>query len=262
MTIQEAVETVQRAYPLPQPGQSADTLKFGDWGRPLTGIASVFMPTMDVLAKAVGLKANLVISHEPLFYHKDDEPEFLRGDVLCRDKRDFLQKHNLVVWRFHDAPHMASPDLYAEGIMHRLAWHSYASGDSIPYYTIPEMRLGDLADFLKQRLEVGALRVTGDPDLFCRKVGIRVGSPGGAVQMRMLRELDLDVLITGECLEWETCEYVRDSAKSSRPRGLILLGHANSEEPGVEWVTAKIRALLSEAVPVHYIRTGDPFSFR
>ena len=67
-------------------------------------------------------------------------------------------------------------------------------------------------------------------------------------------------MIAGESPEWETCEYVRDSAAAGAKKALIVLGHANSEEGGMKWMSEWIAGLLPE-VPVTHIPAGDPFRF-
>ena len=60
--------------------------------------------------------------------------------------------------------------------------------------------------------------------------------------------------------EWETCEYVRDSAAARFEQGLIVLGHANSEEAGMRWLADWLRERLRD-VPIEFIAAGDPFRY-
>jgi hypothetical protein len=76
--------------------------------------------------------------------------------------------------------------------------------------------------------------------------------------MALLRRDDVEVLVCGEVREWETSEYVRDAVSSGRSKGLIVLGHAKSEEPGMEWLAERLRLLLPE-VAVFHIPAGNPF---
>lgn len=77
--------------------------------------------------------------------------------------------------------------------------------------------------------------------------------------MDFLRLQDADVVICGESAEWETCEYVRDSCQSGVPKGLIVLGHANSEEAGMLYCADWLRGVLPPAIPIHFLPAGDPF---
>ncbi len=74
----------------------------------------------------------------------------------------------------------------------------------------------------------------------------------------MLRRDDVEVLLAGESLEWETVEYVRDAIAAGKPKALILLGHVNSEEAGMEYCARWLKAFVPET-PVEFIPARDPF---
>ena len=69
---------------------------------------------------------------------------------------------------------------------------------------------------------------------------------------------DIDVLVVGEVSEWETSEYVRDAAAAGMKKGLIILGHAPSEEPGMAYAAAWLRELVP-GVPVFHVPSTDAF---
>ncbi len=78
------------------------------------------------------------------------------------------------------------------------------------------------------------------------------------MQMRMLQRDDVEILLAGETREWETVEYVRDAAPAGKKKALILLGHANSEEGGMEYCARWFKKFVNE-IPVKFIPAGDPF---
>ena len=45
---------------------------------------------------------------------------------------------------------------------------------------------------------------------------------------------DADLVFTGEQREWEGLYYAHDVVASGGPKGVIVLGHAVSEEPGMK----------------------------
>ena len=49
--------------------------------------------------------------------------------------------------------------------------------------------------------------------------------------------------------------------KLGRKKALVVLGHANSEQAGMEWGARRIKLQLPDCVPAHYVPTGDPFQF-
>ena len=54
------------------------------------------------------------------------------SDPVWADKRAFIEKHNMVVWRFHDHWHMRNPDGILAGMVHVLGWEKYQRKD-FPY---------------------------------------------------------------------------------------------------------------------------------
>ena len=111
---------------------------------------------------------------------------------------------------------------------------------------------------MKQKFHASAVRVVGNPEMKLTKVGLLPGCPPSIDQMQMLQRDDLEVLVAGETREWETVEYVRDAAASGRHKGLVLLGHASSEEPGMENCATWLKTFIKE-VPIEFIPAGDPF---
>jgi putative NIF3 family GTP cyclohydrolase 1 type 2 len=80
--------------------------------------------------------------------------------------------------------------------------------------------------------------------------------PDGEVMAAVGRD-DVDVLVTGEINAWEVCEYVRDANRAGHPRGLIVLGHAVSEEAGMAYLVEWLRERVP-GVPAHQVPTGEP----
>jgi putative NIF3 family GTP cyclohydrolase 1 type 2 len=81
---------------------------------------------------------------------------------------------------------------------------------------------------------------------------------GSAAQIRMLQHADVHVVLAGETPEWETVEYVRDAVAAGEQKCLILLGHANSEEAGMEYCARWLKTFIPE-VPIEFLPAGDPF---
>ena len=77
------------------------------------------------------------------------------------------------------------------------------------------------------------------------------------MQVAALRPDDIQLLIAGEASEWETVEYVRDASAQGRHKGLILLGHEVSEEPGMEKCAEDLR-LVFPKLKVEHIVAGNP----
>jgi putative NIF3 family GTP cyclohydrolase 1 type 2 len=258
-TVQDVIDTIIQAIPgAPREG-SVDTVKAGDPSQPVTGIVTTFLATYVVLRRAVELGANLIITHEPTFYNHLDEVEWLEGDPVYAAKQQFIAKHGLVIWRFHDYWHMHRPDGITTGVVNELGWAAYANPET-GSYDIPPTPLDELAATLKARLGIDTVRVVGDPEMICRRACLLLGAGGGMWQIRMLGQEGTDVAICGEINEWETSEYARDAALAGQTKALIVLGHANSEEAGMKWLVDWLQPRVS-GVTITHVPAGDPFRF-
>lgn len=251
-TIQSVIDALGAAVPGGLPAATVDTLKAGDAQREVARVAVCFMATLEVLEQAAARGANLVITHEPTFYGHHDRVDWLEGDPVYAAKRAFIEAHGLVVWRFHDGPHRLRPDGILMGMRAALGWNDAPDPAQPAVCRIPPTPLGVLAATLGRTLGVAAVRVVGDDAMPCSTVGLMPGAPGGASQMRFLQAMPVDVLVTGEIAEWETSEYVRDACRSGQARGLIVLGHAASEEAGmralIPWMQALVPGVAFEFV--------------
>jgi putative NIF3 family GTP cyclohydrolase 1 type 2 len=258
--IQSIIDTILAAIPGSTTIDTVDTIKVGDPAQPVTGIVTTFLASQAVLQKAVDLGANLVITHEPTFYNHLDDVDWLVDDPIYQAKRQFIEEHHLVLWRFHDNLHANRPDPTVAGLSQALGWDSYADQDNPVLFHLPPIALNDLIQVVKNRLGIRILQVIGKLDVTCRKAGILVGHWGGMKQMLMWKKDDLDVLIVGETDEWETVEYARDAMIQGRNKALIITGHANSEEPGMHWLVDWLRPMFP-GIPIYHVPVGDPFIF-
>ena len=252
---------IQRRYAAAPPADTVDTLKGGDPATPVTGIATTFLDTMDVLREAVRRGDNLIITHEPTFYNHRDETDFFTDDPVYKEKRAFIEQHHLVVYRLHDQIH-ADPagDHILAGVYQALGWEKYprASGPEGEFFvTIPPTTLEQLARSLQVKLHIETMRVAGDPKLAVTHVALAPGAAGMHGHVLALRRPDVDLVIAGEASEWETVEYVRDAVAQGRRKGLILLGHQVSEEPGMEQCATELRALFP-GLRVDHLLAGQP----
>lgn len=264
VTAGDAWGRIQKFYGGPPTGNTVDTLKSGDPSVPVTGIATTFLDTMEVLREAVRRGDNLIITHEPTFYNHMDNVKNFAGDPVFEEKRAYLEQHHLVVYRLHDENH-ADPrgDQVLAAFYEAMGWQPYAhrAGDSgANFVTIPKTTLNKLAADLKTRLHAETMRIEGDPSLEITQVAVLPGAAGLQKQIWAISRPGVEVLIAGEASEWETVEYVRDAVAQGRPKALVLLGHEVSEEPGMESCARDLRTLFP-AVHVDHIPAGQPLRF-
>ena len=283
ITIQDAIATILAATGVTPQAATVDTVKTGDPRQPLTGIVTTFLATGAVITRAAELGANLIITHEPTFYTHEDETDWLQGDPIYEAKRRLIDAHGIVIWRFHDYWHLTRPDGIMTGVARQLgwsldpqqlpvsaatealamttaagiSWDAELAGQFVRIATITPTALSVLAQGLKEQFGTAAVRIAGPDELICRRVGLAVGAHPGTMAMATLRRDDVDALIAGEINEWETPEYLRDAAFFGRPKGLLVVGHATSEEAGMAYLVEWLRPHLPDVMITH-VPAGDP----
>jgi putative NIF3 family GTP cyclohydrolase 1 type 2 len=260
-TAAEAWLRIEHRYAEAPPADTVDTLKGGDPATSVTGIATTFLDTMDVLREAVKRGDNLIITHEPTFYNHRDETKDFVNDPVYKEKMAYIVEHHLVVYRLHDQIH-ADPkgDHILEGVYKAFGWERlpHPPGPEGEYFvTIPATTLGELAKSLKERFHAETMRVEGDPGLSISHVALIPGAAGLKEQVAALNAPQVELLIAGEASEWETVEYVRDAVAQGRHKAMILLGHEVSEEPGMEQCAIELRALFP-GIRVDHLVAGQP----
>lgn len=282
ISIQDAVQRIMTATAVEQLPNTADTFKTGDPSQPLTGIVTTFLATSAVIAKAAELGANLIITHEPTFYTHEDAIDWLQTNPIYQAKRNLIDQHGITIWRFHDHWHLTRPDGIMFGLAQRLGWEldtesmqtadaSYQAlamtagegwdpdlaGRFCTVATIPPTPLGSLARQVKEQLGIAAVRMTGPDELMCRRIGLTIGALPGKMAIATLMRADVDAIICGEVREWEACEYLRDAAFFNQPKGMLVVGHATSEEDGMAYLVHWLSQVLP-GVPVTHVPCGDP----
>ena len=124
-------------------------------------------------------------------------------------------------------------------------------------FEIPESALEVLAKDIGKIFSTTTVRVVGDPNMKVSSVGIVPGAYGWLEQVKMLQEPEVEVLIVGESREWETVEYVRDASEMGMKKALIIMGHADSEEPGMGYFQEWLQPLVGD-IPVEFIPARNP----
>ncbi len=242
--------------------KTVDTVKSGDPSQKVKGIVTTFMANSEVIQKAIDAEANLIITHEPTYYGHQDATDWLENNKVYKEKRKLLEDHKIVVWRFHDYMHSIQPDPVLQAVVEKLGWQNYQDARQGHIFNIPSTNLGTLAKEVKGKLQSQNIRTVGKEALNCKKVGILPGAPGGESQINLMEEHDLDVLITGEISEWMVSEYVRDASGNGKAKGLIVAGHAPTEEPGMLWLAQWLaKQLHFQKIPVKHIAGDHTFGY-
>jgi putative NIF3 family GTP cyclohydrolase 1 type 2 len=258
-TAREVVAAIQEHIGIPWQKETVDTFKAGNPDTPVTGIAVTMMATMDVLQRAAAKGQNLVITHEPTFYNHLDVPDGMaESDPVWREKREFIEKHGMVVWRFHDHWHMRKPDGILAGMVHAMGWEKYQQEENPYLFTMPERTLEVLAAEVAKKLGSPVLRVVGEPGMKVTRIAFSPGSAGFVRETHALEMDNVEVLLVGETREWETVEYAADAVSEGKKKALIVIGHIPSEQAGMEECARWLKTFV-KGVPIEFVATKQPF---
>ncbi len=260
LTARQIIERIQKHVGVPWTTPTVDTIKAGNADAPVTGIAVTMMATQDVLERAAASGKNFIITHEPTFYNHLDNTADLekQDDAVLAAKQAFIREHGLVIWRFHDHWHARKPDGILLGMTHALEWEEFQNRDNEHLFVMPQTTLSSLAESIKKKLNIRALRVVGDPQQKLTQVAFLPGAAGSARQIQMLERADVEALLIGETPEWETVEYVADAVTEHKRKALIILGHIPSEQAGMEECASWLKSFVTE-VPIEFIPASEPF---
>lgn len=254
--------------------KTCDHLMIGDGEMEVTKVASTFMATVDVIKEAIEAGANMIITHEPTWFTGKDDTGWVEEDEIYLEKRKLIEENHIAIWRFHDHMHMCSEDGIYRGFEKETGWGQYR----IPYqgvddplckfggcYEIPPASLRELCEFFKEKMEMDVIQIIGDPEMAVRRIGVLVG--GGSLglgteemPMILMRQMNLDLVICGDITEWTLPAYIRDAMQLGFNKGMLVLGHERSEEPGMKYLGEWLEPAL-DGTKVVFIDAKEPFEY-
>lgn len=258
MTAREVVDLIKKNVGVPWNENSyRDTFKLGNPDTTVKGIATTVMVTFGMLKRAHEAGLNMVIAHEDTFWNDRDETKDLTSNPLYKMKTEYVLNNDMVIWRIHDHMHSMKTDFTTIGSLRSVGVKGgETSGMRPPVLTIPETTLGEFASQVKRLTGSRAFRCAGDPKA---KVSRVLLGPGYATP----RMADgVDVVIGGEQQEaegaFDNIAYAADAASLGIPKGVIMLGHVVSEQPGMEDLAKWMGAFIKD-VPIRFVPADEPF---
>jgi putative NIF3 family GTP cyclohydrolase 1 type 2 len=259
MTARQVMDLVGAHLDAAVPEDTVDRCLAGDPGREVHGVALTMLPTLAVLRRAAAQGLDLVICHEPLYYHHSEGWNGMleaAADPVHAAKSAFVAERGLVVHRLHDALHAVRPDQVVVGTARTLGWLGLERSDEPGVFDVPATTLGTLAARVARALGAGALRYVGEPDLAVSVVGLQPGFWGFENNRATLARAEVDALVIGESHEWETGEYAADAVAAGLGKGLVVVGHMPSEQQGMAEVAGWLTGLLP-GLPVVFLPADD-----
>lgn len=287
MTIQEILDRVSEYHPdLGEDYHGCDEVKFGDCSQECTGIVSALVPTVDVIRRAVELKANLLYVHEPVSYLTPDWPEW-KADYKCRiydEKLKLLKENKIVLVRDHDHMHAHKPDSIFTGVLKYLGWMECLTEEQkIPFgYTVcfpKAKKLREINQELIEKIGMQGLRFIGNPEAELKKIAFtghiypdafipqhfNEDGSWSDYATEIIREMEQDgveCIIPGEVIEWTVLSYIRDGISLGKNLACINPGHFNWEELGARYAKDWLMELTENKVSVFYVPTGDMWKYQ
>jgi len=221
--------------PWVNPKRTVDTVKIGDPTRLVRKAGVCWMPSVWDIRAAHEAGCDLLVCHEPIFWHHSAAEDAWRDVEPGFSKRLLLQRTGLVVLRAHDSwdnwPGIGIRDSWARtlGLTRRLREGS--RGHYHGMYDIPPQTLRRFAQHVAERTRrfgEDSVQVIGDPDRVVRRPSLGVGCIVPDIE---LVEMGSDVLIM--CYDgasyWASRERLAEMGVA-----LITVEHGTSEMPGIE----------------------------
>lgn len=259
LTIKHVIDSLRTSIQTIE--NTVDGLESGSPDTEVLSIATTFMATQQVIEQAVSLGVNLLISHEAIGYSHRMMNDLLDSDPIYLHKKNRLEQTGLAVYRHHDYCHKTEPDPIMMGLIQDLKWEACVEEmlSTAAVLRIPKMRALEVGEYVKSQLSIPYVRIAGDPHMTCSRIGILVGYRGGGENViPLFRDKEVDLIITGEGPEWEAPEYARDSTYQGNSKSLLVMGHAESEEPGMRYLAERLRERYP-ALPIHFLPVNPVF---
>jgi dinuclear metal center YbgI/SA1388 family protein len=229
-------------------------LLVGDPGREVGRVMTCLTVTPDTAAEAAQRNAELIVTHHPLPFQPLRR---LTSDTTVGRLLLELIAARIAVY----SPHTAL-DSAREGINWRLAAGLSLRGISplVPHeaglgagrwgWLEEPLRLGQVAERVKEFLSIERLQMVGQPQQPVRTVAVACGAAGGFLDAA--RQMGCDCMVIGEtrlhtCLEAEAAGI-----------GLLLPGHFASERFAVEWLSEALARQFPQVEVWTSRRERDP----
>lgn len=115
LTFSDVMEHLNAGVQLP--ANTVDKLAPDAAGTEVQGIVTAFAASQYVVEQAVRLGANLVITHEGVFYSHQGHGSEWEQDSVYQEKSALITSSGVGIYRFHDTIHRYTLDGIVEGLL-------------------------------------------------------------------------------------------------------------------------------------------------
>ncbi len=240
-------------------------LLIGDAGRPVDRVLTCLTVTPDVVAEAIALRVDLIVSHHPMLFKPiqrlvSSDPQ--GAMLLC------LIGAGIALYSPHTAFDSASAGINQQlaerfGLLgiHPLRIKPNPGNSGAPlsegasgsgrYGDLPQpCTLDELCESTKQQLNISGLQRVGSSSAAIRRLGIACGAAAEFIPDALAA--GCDALLTGEA-RFHDCLRARDSGLA-----LILPGHYATERPAVEALADTLQSHFPNVTVSASVQEHDP----
>ena len=258
LTVQDVMSRVLKALGGTSPTNTIDGLKAGRPDLVVAGIATAPIASVDVIRRAKAAGCNLIVTCEPTFYSRADQPSPAdrENDPTFAAKRALIAESDVAIWRLRDQWLGQQPSALVDGFARDLQWERYQQPETRARVVLPATTLRDLVEHVRRQLDARALRVVGRPDLRVSRIALSPGPSPAAVTFTNLASND--VILAGDPREWEGVEYVQDAITAGQPKAMVLVGRLLSENGGMRALASWLGQTLP-GVRIAPLTVADPY---
>jgi len=249
------------------------------------GVVTTMHPTIEVIKETIKLGYNLIVVHEPTFYNSWDSADLYAADEIVIAKKKLLDDNRIVIWRNHDHLHQNRNDPYTGeptycdhtfwGAAMSLGWAEYKTNyDSYPnginpykVYELPEMKIGDMAKYIVDKMNLKGGRVIGSLDgtATITVLGTHILAEGGDSEYCVTNffiEPGINVIVPNEIQDNLALSYCLDAKQMGKNHAVLNYAHYNMEEFGMQYMAVCFsERIWGGNMPVAYVQSGDMYNY-
>ena len=234
------------------PNPTVDRITAGDPRRVIKKLAVCWLPFRSAILKAKKMGANVIVTHEPVFFDHWDLDGKFKNDPETAAKKKRIEELGMTIIRCHDVwdrmPEIGITSAWANflGLFNLIGSTGFSRA-----YAVKEQSAASLAKWFAAKVrKLGQKTVPfyGDPKRRVRTVGIGTG----CTSPFEILSLGVDAVITVDDV---IRSWTEGSHAESTGTPLLAVNHGVSEEPGMVTLAAFLKRKFP-AIPVVHVKQG------